>query len=200
MSRPYRIGMIGCGFMGRAHSNAWCRVANFFPELEHRPVLQAVCARDAAKLQAFAGTWGYASTETDWRRLIERTDVDAVDICVPNHLHSDIALAAAASGKAVLCEKPLAMDVAQGEAMVAAVERARVPTMVWYNYRRVPSVSLARQLVEEGRIGRPYHYRAQFLQDWTIAEDLPQGGAALWRLDVEAAGAGGTRGPPAHTH
>ncbi|MGD9511175.1 MAG: Gfo/Idh/MocA family protein, partial [Geminicoccaceae bacterium] len=136
MTKPYRIGMIGYGFMGRAHSNAWRKVANFFPELEHRPVLQAVCARDAAKARAFAETWGYGAVETDWRKLVERDDIDAVDVCVPNNLHKEIALAAAANGKAILCEKPLAMDVAEGEAMVAAVEQAGVPTMVWYNYRR----------------------------------------------------------------
>lgn len=198
MTKPLRIGMIGCGFMGRAHSNAYRRVENFFPELQYRPVLQAVCARDAARCHAFAAAWGYQSTEADWRRLVERADVDAVDICVPNHLHREIALAAAAAGKMILCEKPLAMDVAEGEAMVAAVEAAGLPTMVWYNYRRVPSVSLARQLIEEGRIGRPYHYRAQFLQDWTIAEDVPQGGAALWRLDVAAAGSGVTGDLLAH--
>ncbi|MFZ1425180.1 MAG: Gfo/Idh/MocA family oxidoreductase [Geminicoccaceae bacterium] len=198
MTKPLRIGMIGCGFMGRAHSNAYRRVENFFPELQYRPVLQAVCARDASKRDAFAAAWGYQSTETDWRKLVERADIDAVDICVPNNLHQEIALAAAAAGKMILCEKPLAMDVAEGEAMVAAVEAAGLPTMVWYNYRRVPSVSLARQLIEEGRIGRPYHYRAQFLQDWTIAEDVPQGGAALWRLDVAAAGSGVTGDLLAH--
>ena len=113
MAKPLNVGLIGYGFMGRAHSNAWRKVANFFPELEHRPVLQAVCARDAAKVQAFADTWGYASTETDWRKLVERPDVDAVDVCVPNNLHKEIALAAAANGKAVLCEKPLANTVAE---------------------------------------------------------------------------------------
>jgi predicted dehydrogenase len=198
MGKPLRIGMVGYGFMGRAHSNAWRKVANFFPELEHRPLLQAACARDRGKLESFAAAWGYGSIETDWRKLIERADIDAVDICVPNNLHKDIALAAASAGKMILCEKPLAMNVAEGEEMVAAVERARVPSMVWYNYRRVPSVSLAKQLIDEGRIGRPYHYRAQFLQDWTIAEDVPQGGAALWRLDVRAAGSGVTGDLLAH--
>ena len=124
MTKPLRIGMIGCGFMGRAHSNAYRRVENFFPELQYRPVLQAVCARDAAQGDAFAATWGYQAVETDWRRLVERTDIDAVDICVPNNLHQEIALAAAAAGKMILCEKPLAMNVAEGEAMVAAVEAA----------------------------------------------------------------------------
>ncbi len=196
--KPLNVGMIGYGFMGKAHSNAYRKVGHFFPELAHRPVLKAVCGRSAEQVKAFADVWGYEEVETDWRRLVERADIDAVDICVPNNVHKEIALAAATAGKWVLCEKPLAMDVAEGEAMVAAVERAGVPNLVWYNYRRVPAVSLARQLVDEGRIGRPYHYRASFLQDWTIAEDVPQGGAALWRLDVNAAGSGVTGDLLAH--
>ncbi len=191
--------MVGYGFMARAHSNAYRQVGRFFPELGHRPVLQAVAARDPAKVSAFADVWGYASVEADWRRLVERADIELVDICVPNHLHGEIALAAAAAGKMTLCEKPLAMTAAEGETMVAAVERAGVPNLVWYNYRRVPAISLAKQLIEEGRIGRPFHYRAQFLQDWTIAEDLPQGGPALWRLDVNAAGSGVTGDLLAHS-
>lgn len=198
MGKPFRIGMIGHGFMGRAHSNAIARVGQFFPGLERRPVMQAACGRNAAETRRFAEIWGYGDVETDWRRLVARPDIDAVDICVPNHLHKEIALAAAEAGKAILCEKPLAMDAAEGLAMVEAVERAGVPSMVWYNYRRVPAVSLARQLVEEGRIGRPYHYRAQFLQDWTMAEELPQGGAALWRLDAASAGSGVTGDLLAH--
>jgi predicted dehydrogenase len=198
MTRPLRIGMIGYGFMAKAHSNAYRKVGHFFPELEHRPVLRAVAARDAAKVSAFADVWGYESVETDWQRLIARDDIDTIDICVPNNLHKEIAIAAAKARKWVLCEKPLAMDTAEGEAMVAAVEAAGVPNMVWYNYRRVPAVTLARQLIDEGRIGRPYHYRALFLQDWTMAADLPQGGAALWRLDADAAGSGVTGDLLAH--
>ncbi len=198
MAKPLNIGMIGYGFMAKAHSNAWRQVARFFPELAHRPVLKAVAARDAGKLEAFAGVWGYESAERDWRRLVARDDIDLVDICVPNHLHQEIALAAAAAGKWVACEKPLAMDATEGLAMVEAVERAGVPSLVWYNYRRVPAITLARQLIDEGRIGRPYHYRAQFLQDWTIAPEVPQGGPALWRLDVNAAGSGVTGDLLAH--
>jgi predicted dehydrogenase len=167
MPTPLRIGMVGYGFMGRAHSNAYNRVSNFF-ELPYKPVLQAVAARDGAKAEHFATTWGYASVETDWRALVERDDVDVIDICTPNHLHHDIAIAAAEAGKMILCEKPLSMNVAEGEAMVAAVEKAGVPNMVWYNYRRVPAVTLAKQLIDEGRLGRIFHYRSQFLQDWTI--------------------------------
>ncbi len=141
--------------------------------------------------KAFADQWGYESIETDWRKLIARNDIDAVDICVPNNLHKEIAIAAAQAGKMILCEKPLAMNVAEGEEMCQAVEKAGVPNTVWYNYRRVPAVTLAKQLIDEGKLGRIFHYRANFLQDWTIiAEDLPQGGAALWRLDAAAAGSG----------
>ena len=198
MSQPLRIGMIGYGFMGRAHSNAYKRLNDFFP-CEHRPVLKAVCARKADKAQAFAGVWGYERVETDWRRLVEAPDIDLIDIGSPNNTHRDIALAAARNGKMILCEKPLAMNVAEAEEMVAAVEKAGVPNMVWFNYRRVPSIALARQLVDEGRIGRAFHYRATYLQDWTISEDVPQGGAALWRLDAGVAGSGVTGDLLAHS-
>jgi len=197
MAKPLNVGMIGYGFMGRAHSNAYRRVNNFF-ELQHEPVLKAVCGRNKENAESFAKTWGYESVETDWRKLLERADIDAVDICVPNNLHKEIAITAAEAGKMILCEKPLAMDTAEGQEMVAAVETAGVPNMVWYNYRRVPAITLAKQLIDEGRLGRIFHYRAVFLQDWTIAEDLPQGGNALWRLDLKAAGSGVTGDLLAH--
>ena len=189
MSKPLNIGMIGYGFMGRAHTNAYCQVSHFF-DLKYRPVLKAICARDEAKAKAFAAQWGYESIETDWRKLVARKDIDAIDICVPNNLHAEIAIEAARNGKMILCEKPLAMNTAQGETMVAAVEKAGVANIVWYNYRRIPAVTLAKRLIEEGRLGRIFHYRAKFLQDWTIKADLPQGGQGLWRLDIAAAGAG----------
>src|SRR3954467_5515351 len=195
--KPLRIGMIGYGFMGRAHSNAYRRVNNFF-NLEFEPALQAVCARDQAKAREFADKWGYASIESDWRKLIERKDIDAIDICVPNNLHHDIAIAAAAAGKTILCEKPLSMDTKEGQKMVEAVEKAGVANTVWYNYRRAPAVTLAKKLIDEGRLGRVFHYRANFLQDWTISADLPQGGAGLWRLDSAAAGSGVTGDLLAH--
>jgi predicted dehydrogenase len=197
MARPLNIGMIGYGFMGRAHSNAYSQVNHFF-DLEYRPVLKAICARDEAKAKAFAATWGYESVETDWRKLIARKDIHAIDICTPNNMHREIALAAAAAGKTILCEKPLAMNSQEGAEMVAAVEKAGVANMVWYNYRRVPAVTLAKKLIDEGRLGKIFHYRAVFLQDWTISTDLPQGGAGLWRLDVAAAGSGVTGDLLAH--
>ena len=195
--KQLRIGLIGAGFMGRAHSNAYRKAPNFF-ELGMEPVLQAVCARSDGAAAAFAKKWGFASSETDWKALIARDDIDAVDICTPNDSHKEIALAAAAAGKVIMCEKPLARTAAEGQEMVDAVEKAGVANTVWYNYRRVPAVTLAKQLIDDGRLGRIYHYRAQFLQDWTIATDLPQGGAGTWRLDAAAAGSGVTGDLLAH--
>ncbi|MEM8733861.1 MAG: Gfo/Idh/MocA family oxidoreductase [Planctomycetota bacterium] len=195
--KELRIGMIGYGFMGKTHSNAYVQAANFF-ESEHKPVLKALCARNQEKAKPFADNWGYESLESDWRELLKRDDIDAVDICTPNNLHKEIAVEAAKAGKMILCEKPLAMDAAEGEEMCQAVEAAGVPNMVWYNYRRVPAVTLAKQILDSGKLGRIFHYRANFLQDWTINADVPQGGAATWRLDVEAAGSGVTGDLLAH--
>ncbi len=197
MKKNLNIGVIGYGFMGKAHTNAYATAGHFF-DLEHRLVLKAICGRNAEAAQDFADNWGYESIETDWRELVAREDIDAIDICVPNNLHKEIAIAAAQAGKMILCEKPIAMNAQEGEEMCRAVETAGVPNMVWYNYRRVPAVTLAKNIIDEGRLGRIYHYRANFLQDWTIAEDLPQGGAALWRLDANAAGSGVTGDLLAH--
>ncbi len=195
--KPLNIGIVGYGFMGRTHANAYHNVSNFF-DVPLEPVLKAACGRDPAKVQAYASNWGFESTEGDWRKLIERKDVDAIDICTPNDSHAEIAIAAAQAGKWVLCEKPLALDGAQGEGMVKVIEEAGVPNTVWYNYRRVPAVTLAKQIIASGKLGRIFHYRANFLQDWTISADLPQGGAGLWRLDAKAAGSGVTGDLLAH--
>jgi predicted dehydrogenase len=188
--KTLNIGLIGGGFMGRTHSNGYNRIRNFFPDLEYTPVLKAVCFRNETKLKAFAEQWGYESTETDWRKLIERDDIDAVDICTPNDTHAEIAIAAAKAGKMILCEKPLARDLAESQGMVDAIEAAGVKNTVWYNYRRIPAVTLAKNIIESGKLGKIYHYRANFLQDWTINENLPQGGEALWRMDAAVAGSG----------
>ena len=195
--KELNVGLIGCGFMGRTHSNASRRVNNFF-DLEYRPVLKAVCDIDEARAKSFADKWGYESYETDWRKLVAREDIELVDITVPNDMHEEIAVAAARAGKMILCEKPLARNPAEGLKMVRAVEKAGVPNMVSYNYRRIPAVTLAKQLIEEGRLGRIFHYRAKFLQDWTISKDLPQGGPGLWRLDAKVAGSGVTGDLLAH--
>ena len=188
--KTLNIGLIGGGFMGRTHSNGYNRIRNFFPDLEFTPVLKAVCFRNETKLKAFAEQWGYESTETDWRKLIERDDIDAVDICTPNDTHAEIAIAAAKAGKMILCEKPLARNLEESQVMVDAIEAAGVKNTVWYNYRRIPAVTLAKNIIASGKLGKIYHYRANFLQDWTINENLPQGGEALWRMDAAVAGSG----------
>jgi predicted dehydrogenase len=192
------IGLIGTGFMGRAHSNAFGQVNKFF---HHgiRPVLKVVCATNLEKTRAFAENWSWEAVETDWRKLIARSDIDVVDICTPNNTHYDMAMAAAEAGKIIICEKPLAMNAAEALAMTEAAERSGRPTMVSFNYRRIPAVALAKQMVEEGRLGRIFHYRAKYLQDWTISPDLAQGGNTLWRLDVAAAGSGVTGDLLAHS-
>src|SRR5258708_4730221 len=195
--KKLNVGLIGYGFMGRTHSNAYRKVNNFF-DLGYRPVLKAICARDATKAKVFAAEWDWDTIETDWRKRIARDDIDLIDIASPTDIRAPISLAAAKASKIILCEKPLSMNGPEGQKMVHAVERAKVPNMVWYNYRRVPAVTLAKQLIDEGRLGRIFHYRAKFLQDWTISKDLPQGGAGLWRLDVKVAGSGVTGDLLAH--
>lgn len=196
--KSLRIGLIGCGFMGRTHSNGYNRIKNFFPELQYQPVLKAVCARREDRAKEFAAQWGYESWETDWKKLIARDDIDAIDICTPNDTHAEIAIAAAAKGKMILCEKPLSRTLEEGQKMVDAIEKAKVPNTIWYNYRRLPAVTLAKNLIESGKLGKIFHYRANFLQDWTISPELPQGGEGLWRLDVDAAGSGVTGDLLAH--
>ena len=189
MLKPLRIGMIGYGFMGRAHSNAYHRVNQFF-DVAYQPVPRALAARTRDKAEAFAAHWGWQRVETDWRKLVEAPDIDAIDICSPNNTHHEIALAAAGAGKIIMCEKPLAMNLVAAREMTAAVEQSGKPNMVWFNYRRVPAIALARQIIEEGRLGKIYHYRATYLQDWTISPKVPVGGAATWRLDIDVAGSG----------
>jgi predicted dehydrogenase len=191
MKKPLNIGLVGYGFMGRTHSNAFLQAGRFF-DLAYQPILKCVCARNPDRAKTFADSWGFESFETDWRKLVDRSDIDLIDIASPNDTHAEIAIAAAKAGKMVMSEKPLARNAAEGSAMVDAVEAAKVPNMVWYNYRRVPAMVLLKQLIDEGRLGKIFHYRAKFLQDWTISEDLPQGGEGLWRLDASVAGSGVT--------
>lgn len=189
MNKQLRIGMVGTGFMGRAHSNAYRQVSQFF-DVAYQPALQAVAARSKDKTESFAQRWGWERVETDWRKLVEAPDIDVIDICSPNNTHYEIAMAAATKGKIILCEKPLAMNLAEALEMTRAVEKSGKPNMVWFNYRRVPAISLAKQIIDEGRLGKIFHYRATYLQDWTISPKVPVGGAATWRLDKDVAGAG----------
>src|SRR4029453_8726815 len=191
------IGLLGYGFMGRTHSNAF-RQAPIFFDLPWKPVLKAVAARNAERVKASAENWGKGANRAAWGELVARPDIDLIDIASPNDTHREIAIAAAKAGKMVMCEKPLGRTAAEAEEMVSAVESARVPNTVWYNYRRVPAVTMIKQLLDEGKFGRIFHYRAKFLQDWTISQDLPQGGQGLWRLDVSVAGSGVTGDLLAH--
>ncbi len=196
--KKINVGLIGAGFMGRTHSNAYRKVNQFF-ELEAEPVMKALCALPEETAKSFAANWGWERAETDWRKVVESDDIDLIDICTPNNLHHDIAVAAANAGKMLVCEKPLAMSAVEGKAMTEAVEKAGIANMVSFNYRRVPAITLAKQLVDEGRIGRTFHYRALYLQDWTISPDVPQGGDTLWRLDADVAGSGVTDDLLAHS-
>jgi predicted dehydrogenase len=189
MAKSLNLGMIGHGFMGRAHSNAYHRVNQFF-DVSYRPALKAVAGRNPDSTGAFAARWGWERAETDWRKLVEDPSIDVIDVCSPNNTHSEIALAAAQAGKMILCEKPLAMNLSEARQMTAAVEKAGKPNMVWFNYRRVPAISLAKKIIDEGRLGKIFHYRAAYLQDWTISPKVPVGGPATWRLEKDVAGAG----------
>jgi predicted dehydrogenase len=180
-----RVAMIGCEFMGRAHANAWRQAPRFF-ELPSEPVLQVLCARDAAKLAAAAPKLGFADYTTDWRTALRRPDVDVIDICSPGDSHAEIAIAAAKAGKAVLCEKPLANSVAEAEAMANAVRAAGVPNLVCHNYRRVPAIALAKRMLDEGRLGEIRHFRGAYLQDWIVDPAFPR----VWRLEKARAGSG----------
>ncbi len=197
MKKKLNIGLIGYGFMGRTHSNAYHKVKHFF-DIPYNPVLKVVCGLVEEEAKAFAEKWEYESYVTDWHKVINDENIDVVEICVPNNLHAEIAIAAAKAGKAICCEKPLALNVPQAEDMVKAVEEAGVPNLVSFNYRRVPAVTLAKMLIDEGRLGKIFHYRANFLQDWTISTEVPQGGMGTWRLDVKAAGSGVTGDLLAH--
>jgi predicted dehydrogenase len=182
------VGLVGHAFMGAAHTQAWRTAPRFF-DLPLRPRLQALCGRDPERVAQAAARLGWESTETDWTRLVERDDVHLVDICTPGDMHAEIAIAALAAGKHVLCEKPLANTVAEAQAMAEAAARASahgVRAMVGFTYRRVPAIALARRLVEQGRLGDIRHVRAQYLQDWLSDPRSPM----TWRLDKDKAGSG----------
>jgi predicted dehydrogenase len=185
---PLRVGMVGHGFMGAAHSQAW-RVAPHFFDLPRPVEMALLVGRDQEAVRKAASRWGWASADDDWRRTVDRTDIDLIDICAPGNAHAEIAIAALRAGKHVLCEKPLANTVAEAAAMARAARRARdegVFAMLGFTYRRVPAVQLARQLVLGGEIGEVRQVRAAYLQDWLTDEGAPM----TWRLDKSAAGAG----------
>ena len=177
------MALIGQGFMGRAHSNAYRQVRHFF-DVPYEIECRVLCGRDRPTLERTAAVWGWADIATDWRAVIDRHDIDLVDIAVPNPLHAPIAIAAAQAGKIVLCEKPLAISAEEGARMVDAARA--VPTGVWFNYQRVPSVAFARQLIQDGRLGQVFHYRATYLQQW--GNDPARVGT--WKVQKAGAGSG----------
>jgi len=178
--------MIGYNFMGKAHSNAWRQVNRFF-DLPAQVEMHTICGRNAASLAKAAAQLGWANTATDWRDVVANPAIDIIDITTPNDSHAEIAIAAAAAGKAILCEKPLAMGAAQAKTMVDAVKKARVVHMVCHNYRRIPAVALAKRMIDEGLLGdRIFHYRARYAQDWIADPKFP----LVWRLQSKIAGSG----------
>jgi predicted dehydrogenase len=183
--RSVNVALIGYAFMGRAHSNAYRQVAPFLsPRVT--PRLAVICGRDHKRVREAARQWGWADTASDWREVVERPDIDLVDICTPGDTHAPIAIAAAKAGKAVFCEKPLANTLEEAEQMLAAVRQARVPHMICHNYRRVPAVMLAHRLIADGQLGEIRHFRGTYLQDWITDPNFP----LVWRLDRRKAGSG----------
>ena len=185
MTKELNVAIIGTKFMGKAHSNAWLNAPHFF-DMETKPVLKVACGRNEADLKAFAERWGWQEVETDWRKVVARDDIDIVDISVPTSLHHDVAIAAAKAGKHIFCEKPFALTVAEAREMLEAAEAAGVVHYLNHNYRRVPAIRLTKRLIDEGRIGRIFHWRGTYLQDWIVDPNFP----LTWHLRKETAGAG----------
>jgi predicted dehydrogenase len=193
MSDAIRVGIVGTQFMGRAHSNAYQRVGTFFPITG--PVMRAACDVEPTPLAAFAQRFGWQTTETSWQKLVQRDDIDLVDICTPNALHMPIAVAAAQAGKHVICEKPIALNAGEARQMLDAARANKVRHMVAFNYRRVPAVALAKQMIQEGKIGRVFHFNAVYYQDWLVDPEFPY----VWRHDKKAGGSGAHGDMNAHT-
>jgi predicted dehydrogenase len=186
MANTIGVGLVGYKFMGKSHSNAYRQVSAFFPELPLHPVMKAICGRDEAAVKQAAEQMGWQGYETDWRKLVARQDIGLVDISTPGDTHAPIAIEAAQSGKHIFCEKPLANTLAEARQMLDAVNRNKVVGMVNFNYRRVPAVQLAKDLIDSGRLGTIYHWRAVYLQDWIMDPNFP----LVWRLQKDVAGAG----------
>ena len=183
--RTLAVGLVGYKFMGKAHSNAWRQAPRFF-DLPADIELKTICGRDAVATRKAARKFGWDRTETNWRRMIDDRGIDIVDICTPNDSHCEIALAAARAGKAILCEKPLARTVAEAKKMLVAVKKARVVNMICHNYRRLPAIALAKQMIAQGEMGKLFHFRARYAQDWIVDPSFP----LVWRLRSDVAGSG----------
>ena len=194
MSKSCNVALVGTKFMGRAHSNAWLKVAKFF-ELPHDPVMHTLIARNPQETAAFAARWGWKSFTTDWKAAMKNPEIHLVDITTPNNAHRELSIAALEAGKHVACEKPLAATLSDAKAMMDAARKAKKSqTFVWYNYRRCPAIALAHQLVKEGRLGRIYQIRGSYLQDWA-GPNTP----LMWRFQGDVAGSGALGDLLAHT-
>ena len=185
MKPKINIAILGTKFMGKAHSNGWLQAPKFF-NLPYEPVLKMVCARDIPAAKEFAANWGYEEVEADWRKAIESKDIDIIDICTPTYLHAEMAIEAAKAGKHVFVEKPAALSYAEAKSMAEAADKAGVLHYLNHNYRRVPAVAFAKQLIDEGKIGQIYHWRGAYLQDWIMDPNFP----LIWQLEKDRAGAG----------
>ena len=183
--RKLNVAIIGHNFMGKAHAHAWRNAPRFF-EFDAEPVLKVAVGRNQETLTAYADNWGWEETAADWREVVTRDDIDVVDVSVPTDLHAEIAIAAAEAGKHVFCEKPIALDSQQARAMLDAARQAGIVHYLNHNYRRTPAVMLAKQLIDEGFVGRIFHWRGAYLQDWIVDPDFP----LTWHLRREHAGAG----------
>lgn len=181
-----RVGLVGYKFMGKAHSNAYRQVPFFFPDAPAKPVMKAIVGRTESAVKEAMRLYGWESYETSWEKLLEREDIDLVDISTPGNTHAEIAIAAAKAKKHIFCEKPLANTIEEARAMLKAVEEAGVIHMINFNYRKCPAIALAKQIIEEGRIGQIYHFRGCYLQDWIVDPSFP----LVWRLDKKIAGSG----------
>lgn len=185
MTKQLNIGIVGYKFMGRAHSNAWKKAPLFF-DVPSQPVLKVACGRHQASLDEFATKWGWEETETDWKKLVVRPDIDVIDIALPQQLHYEVAIAAAKEGKHIFCEKPLAMNSQQAKEMLKVCEENNVTHYLNHNYRRLPAVKLAKKLIDDGKIGRIFHWRCAYQQDWIVDPNFP----LTWQLRKETAQAG----------
>jgi predicted dehydrogenase len=183
--KKLNVGIVGYKFMGKAHSNAWKRAPQFF-DMDAQPVMKVACGRHQESLSAFAKRWGWEQTETDWKKMVHRDDVDIVDISAPQYLHYEIAMEALRAGKHVFCEKPLAMSFAQAKEMYELAEKKGVTHYLNHNYRRCPAVRLAKKLIGEGKVGRIFHWRGCYLQDWIVDPSFP----LTWHLQKDKAGSG----------
>lgn len=194
MAKDLNVGIVGTQFMGRAHSNAYLDVDHYF-DLPYKPVMKAVCDINKANLPPFMKQFGWESSETDYKILVARDDIDMIDICTANDTHMPIAVAAAKAGKHVICEKPVAMNASEARQMLDAAREAGVRHMTGFNYRRVPAIQLAKQLIEKGKIGKIRHFNAVYYQDWLVDPNFPM----VWRHDRNKGGSGAHGDMNAHT-